>query len=219
MLLLIGTVLVVNALMIAAAASAPASALVRRAIPERHLIVLQVLAADLAKRAKRLAGFYNCVDRVLLNGRTDITTSALALQPARGVLRVNSACLFRSLAIRATDELEVHGTCRDGLPFRFVVRHDAPLLLPFIENHCRPRGVAAASATLRENRRDITALARAWTSSRGAEVEDVLPYVLRDFVAEAFDVWEASVDADPGEKVLVEVLKTDLSTVARAFAI
>lgn len=141
-----------------------------------------------------LRAYWNGYDRVYrvlvshLGVTKDITAQVLALpdavpslQPARG--------FFDSLHLPNAAQVEVQGYTPEGQEYRFVFFSDSTLFLPLNLNY-RPRGLGAerdvieARGVFGAKDSDLTDFVRRWTAC-DVEVQDVLPYAVRDFQAES----------------------------------
>lgn len=215
MLFLFVTVIVINLMSISNVFSSLTPSL-PQIVGKQRYVKIMCLKNMLKNTVMRKLGYYGCVQAVYLHSpghdRKEITVEVKRVDANGGKFLTSANFIFHPLKLPYDATVEVHGKDNDGVPYKFVFFSDSEIFVPLHKNHdpFGKKSLVSAEARFLDKVRDITDLARTWTSCN-SELEDVLPFLARDLFRIDDDLSTAALEAPAGERIEVHALYSDLS--------
>lgn len=208
MYFLLGALLVMNTVFVGKHLLDLGAAVFHASVPLKYSLMSTAALKYAKQRLMRAIGVYGSVNRVILNGKRDVTEKVRRLEPAAGHLTIDSSDLLKNF--EPDSFLEVRGTSEAGQRFRFIVNPGCKIALPLIRNFREQCGVIMASVMIRDSELDITELARVWLSHDKADVENVLKFIARDLVNNDEDLRLVCATSGPSELAEFKFMFSDM---------
>lgn len=212
------TLVAVNATAVCYKLAVALTPLLVRVVGKGNHMKMLYMRQLLKEKALCMLGYNDCVHTVFLHAqgcqRRDITREVSKIDAHRGRFLTSADYIYSALNLPPCAKVEVHGRNKHGEPYRFVFNKESQLFVPLHQNYVDVtpgKSVSGMDATYMGKKRDITSIARRWLHC-DVEVEDVLSYIVRDFIDEDENIWEHIAMAEDEDVVVIRVIYSDLST-------